>query len=259
MKDDQPKLTDKATPPIRDINELLEGLAKDSTQIVASSSTIEQAKKLGLKFDRQTPKTNEEFIDELFAARKEKALLTISKLPEPPQIAVPPINSLYDEIRECILFGLNGAAITLSAILVEFALKHAIIDHKTGITEYSKEEWDRLENIELGPVIKEAFESKVISEESRKELDKFRKDVRNLYLHYNIKKITSSAVMQEVARLDISTGKIVIEKNLKAEDHPFIWQMAKKKMDEASVMNIFSFADSVVKSLFRQEQQDKKD
>ena len=57
--------------------------------------------------------------------------------------------------------------------------------------------------------------------------------------------------MEEAARLDVSTGQIVVEKNLKAEDHPFIWQLAKKKMDEESVMNIFSFVDSVVKSLFR--------
>lgn len=245
--------------PIKDTDELLAELAEDATQIVSNSETLEKMAKAGIKFDRKPPVSNEDYIDRLFEARKQKAPEIIKQFPPPPEIALPPITSLYTEIRECILFGLNGAAITLSAILVEFALKHAIIDHKTGITEYSKEEWDRLENIELGPVIKEAFELKVISEESRKELNKFRKDVRNLYLHYNIKKITSSAVMQEAARLDVSTGEIVIEKNLRAEDHPFIWQLAKKKMDEASVMNIFSFADSVVKSLFHQQQQDKKD
>ncbi|KKR72230.1 MAG: hypothetical protein UU14_C0009G0011 [Candidatus Roizmanbacteria bacterium GW2011_GWB1_40_7] len=62
---------------------------------------------------------------------------------------------MYNEIKECILFGLFGAAISLSAVLVEFSIKHAIV-RKTKGSAYDKEEWARVENIELGPTIAEA-------------------------------------------------------------------------------------------------------
>ncbi|KKR91307.1 MAG: hypothetical protein UU41_C0041G0009 [Candidatus Roizmanbacteria bacterium GW2011_GWA1_41_13] len=53
------------------------------------------------------------------------------------------------------MFGLFGAAISLSAVLVEFSIKHAIV-RKTKGSAYDKEEWARVENIELGPTIAEA-------------------------------------------------------------------------------------------------------
>jgi hypothetical protein len=40
-------------------------------------------------------------------------------------MTAPSIQSLYNEIKEAIIFGLNGAAITLSGVLVEHALKYA--------------------------------------------------------------------------------------------------------------------------------------
>lgn len=243
MSKDRPKPDDS------DIRDLLESLTKDTTQIVLGAGAIEELKKRGVVFDKQQPKTNEQFIDELFAVRREKALEILKEFPSPPQLAIPTINSLYDEIRECILFGLNGAAITLSAILVEFALKHAIVNHTKGSDIYDKDEWDRLEGKELGPVIQEAAELKIIGEEERKNLDRFRKETRNLYLHYNIKKITAGVVMKKAKSIDIATATVE-EQNLNTEDHPIIWQTAKKFVDKESVLDVFTFADSVVRYLF---------
>lgn len=239
--------------PIKSADELLAELAADSTQIVSNTETLAKVRKLGVKFDEVPIPNNEEYIENLFQARKQKALETVEQLPTPPQIALPPITSLYDEVRECILFGLNGAAISLSAILVEFSLKHAIVDSKE-VDHYDKEEWDRLENKELGPVIKEIEELKILDTNSIAELRRFKNEIRNMYLHYNIKKITTGSVMQHAARYDIETGKVVIEHNLKAEDHPILWQMSKRKIDEQSVMNIFLFADSLVKGLFKRHE-----
>ena len=233
-----------------DINELLAEQAKDATHFIAAPETIEQMIKAGLKLDEQKTITGEEYVDQLFAGRQEKAKQLIEQLPAPPQIALPPLTSLYAEIRECILFGLNGAAITLSAILVEFAIKHAIIDHTKGVEVYDKGEWDRIEARELGKVIDEAAKLKLFDDDEIKRLKTFKDKVRNPYLHYNIKKITTGAVMPEASAYDTKTKKIVKKYNLKAEDNPFLWQLAKKHIDEQTVLDYFRFADSVVKRLF---------
>lgn len=233
-----------------DINELLAKQAKDATHFIANPETLDQLIKAGLKLDEQKPITDEEYIDQLFAGRQEKAKKLIKQLPAPPQIALPPLTSLYAEIRECILFGLNGAAITLLAILVEFAIKHAIVDHTKGVEVYDKGEWDRIEARELGKVIDEAAKLKLFEPDEIEQLKTFKNKVRNPYLHYNIKKITTGAVMPEVSGYNTKTKKIEKQYNLKAEDNPFLWQLAKKRIDEETVLNYFQFADSIVKRLF---------
>jgi hypothetical protein len=233
-----------------DINELLAKHTKDATHFISTPETLEQMIKAGLKLDEQKPITDEEYIDQLFAGRQEKAKELIKQLPTPPDIALPPLTSLYAEIRECILFGLNGAAITLSAILIEFAIKHAIVDRTKGVEVYDKTEWDRIEARELGKVIDEAAKLKLFEPDEIKQLKTFKDKVRNPYLHYNIKKITTGAVMPEVSGYNTKTKKIEKQYNLKAEDNPFLWQLAKKHIDADAVLNYFQFADSVVKKLF---------
>lgn len=233
-----------------DINELLAQHSKDTTHFISTPETLEQMIKAGLKLDERKPITDEEYVDQLFAGRQEKAKELIKQLPTPPDIALPPLTSLYAEIRECIFFGLNGAAITLSAILVEFAIKHAIVDRTKGVEVYDKDEWDRIEARELGKVIDEAAKLKLFEPDEIKRLKTFKDEVRNPYLHYNIKKITTGAVMPEVSGYNTKTKKIEKQYNLKAEENPFLWQLAKKHIDEDAVLNYFQFADSVVKKLF---------
>lgn len=234
----------------QDINELLAEYSKDATHFVASSATIDQMIKEGLKVQVPPPLTNEQYIDRLFRERKKNAKRIAKQLPSTPSIAIPPIISLYDEIRECVLFGLNGAAISLSAILTEFAIKHALIDHTKGTEIYDKKEWDRIESKELGKIISEAAKANLFNAAEIKKLQYFKNKVRNPYLHYNIKRITAGAVMPEVSAYNTESKSIVKQYNLKAEDNPFLWQFAKKKIDEQSVLDIFQFADSVVRRLF---------
>jgi hypothetical protein len=56
--------------------------------------------------------------------------------------------------------------------------------------------------------------------------------------------------MPEAFAYETSTKKVVKKYNLKAEDNPFLWQLAKKHIDEKTVLDYFRFADSVVKRLF---------
>lgn len=231
-----------------DIDDFLSNLAKGSSHIISSPKTIDDLQAKGLKLDKPVIKATEEVINELFDERKKVALSNINKLPNMPQVAIPTIGFLYDEIRESVLFGLNGAAISLSAILVEFALKHAIVRRKSKKL-YDEVEWDRVENIELGPTINEAHQLHIINDEAKEALINFKDVVRNPYLHYNIKKITKDVGAKGVKKVDTITRKVEI-KDLAAKDNPVLWGLAKKFVDRERVLDAFRFVDTIVRDLF---------
>lgn len=233
------------------IDDLLSKLVQGSTHIISKPETIEQLQKQGVKFDKPVYKTETEILDELFSQRRETATSAISKFPTTPQIAIPTIGFLYDEIREAIIFGLNGAAISLSAILVEFSLKHAIVK-KTRGDAYDKAEWDRIEDMELGPTITEAKKLGIINDTQQKALVSFKNTVRNPYLHYNIKKITKRVAANKVKKIDINTHKVE-ELDIPAEENPVLWSFAKKFVDRETVFDVFTFADKIVKELFEKK------
>lgn len=233
---------------MKDVNSLLIDLAQGSTHIISKPETIEELQKQGVEFDAPKITTPEEAIKTLFAQRESAAITSLAQFPSPPNIPIPTIGLLYDEIRECILFGLYGAAISLSAVLVEFSLKHAIIRKKCG-DKYDKAEWDRIEGIELGPTITEAKQLGVVNDAMEKRLKLFKNDVRNPYLHYNIKKITNGVVARKVKRFDVKTHQVA-EVDLDAADNPFVWSLAKKFVDKDLVMKAFLFTDELIKYLF---------
>ena len=118
-------------------------LTKDADTIIAAPGTIEKLKEQGLPFEEIPAQT----IDELFAERKKTALGVVHNLPRLPdqKILSPAIKSLYQEIRECIFFGLNGAAITLTGNLIEFVLKHAtFVKERGGVFSLRPEQMGRV-------------------------------------------------------------------------------------------------------------------
>lgn len=235
---------------MKDINQFLTDLVNGSTHIISNPKTIKDLMEKGVKFDQpSTSKSTEELIADLFEKRKQQALeLKIyNNFPPAPNIAVPTITSLYDEIRECILFGLFGAAISLSSVLVEFSLKHAIVKYNKG-HQYDKQEWDRIENMELNDVIVEAKKLHILNKTWVKMLESFRDDLRNPYLHYNIKKITKNVVAGKTKRVNINTQQ-VIEEDIIAEDNPITWTLAKKFVDKEHVLKVFNFTDTLIKYL----------
>src|SRR2546423_130547 len=109
---------------MKSLEELLSELAENA-EATLNPVTEERLKSKGIKIAKPPKRTLEESISLIFSEEhKGKALDIAKKLPEPPAIPVPSIQSLYNEIREAIILGLNGAAITLSGVLVEFALKY---------------------------------------------------------------------------------------------------------------------------------------
>lgn len=236
---------------MKNINNLLSDLAGEATHIISSPDTIKQLQKQGVVFDKPKQKTVEEIIEDLFTKRKSTAITNITRFPSAPDIAIPVIGFLYDEIRECILFGLYGAAISLSAVLIEFSLKQAIIRKKHG-KNYSPTEWDRIEEIELGPIITEAKSVGVIDDRMKEALRSFKNTIRNPYLHYNIKKIVKKVEAKDIHKIDIKT-RGVEELDLAAKDNPILWGFAKRFVDREKVFDVFTFADKIIEELFEKK------
>lgn len=233
---------------MKNIDDFLSELVAGSTHIISNPKTVSDLQQRGVKFENKTPKTKDQFLDELFEKRRKEANPLLQKFPDTPQIAVPTILFLYDEIRECILFGLFGAAISLSATLIEFSLKHAIVRKTRGNT-YDKTEWDRLENMELGLTIIESRKLEIIDGTQEKALKSFKDTIRNPYLHYNIKKITKKVAANHVKRVNMNTQKVE-ELDISAEENPVLWGFAKKFVDKEMVFDVFTFIDKIVKELF---------
>lgn len=230
----------------------IDELLQPSDLIIASPETIDKLQNEGLPFQQIPSKT----IDELFEERKQIAMGVLNQLPTwPNQIISPEMESLYKEVRECILFGLNGDAITLSGNLIEFALKYVTFVKESGrYLNYDPDKWDSFEQIKFLPAIDRAKRAGLVSSEIAKRLHAFRKDIRNPYSHYNIRKITQDVMAEKVKTLNIFTGEQK-ETDIAAKDDPNIQAVAKPWVDEQNVLYVFHFADEMVKYLFERLEQ----
>jgi hypothetical protein len=235
---------------IEDIEKIMSELAGNSDTIIINPQTLEELRRSGVPLGIVPAPT----VDQLFDQRKKNAFMKIGQLPSLPQGLPPAVQALYQEIRECIFFGLNGAAITMSAILIEFVLKHTVfIKEAGGYQKANTQDWDQFENMELGPAINRAKRAGVLDTKMATRLNSFRKTVRNPYSHYNIKKITYGVVAEKVKQVDTKTG-VVTKVDMAAKDHPMIQAQVKPWVDENNVLAVFTFADEVVKYLLSQIQ-----
>lgn len=233
---------------VKEIKKLMDELAKNSDRIIVNPKELQRLINQGLPIKTIPAQT----IDKLFEERKENAYLKVKMFPPLPEEVQPAIQALYQEIRECIFFGLNGAAITMSSILIEFMLKHAIfIKEAGGYQKADPEKWDEFEKMQLSPAINRAKRVGLLDSEMAKRLHSFRETIRNPYNHFNIKKITQNVVAEKVKRLDTETGEVK-EIDIPAKDSPMIQAQAKPIVDEHYVLSVFYFADEVVKYLLPQ-------
>lgn len=213
----------------------------------ASPETIAKLQEQGLKFETKPGYT----LNELFMERRAKAETTIPLLPPLPEDLPHALKSLYEQIRECMFFGLHGAAITLSGNLIEFGLKHfTYLREIGGYKNYDPNKWDQFEKIKLYEAINRARRVGLIDKKLGKRLQAFREDIRNPYSHYNIRKITRDVIAGRVKVVNTVTGEVE-EKDLEAKDHAWLQAQVKPWVDERQVLQVFHFADEIVKYLFQ--------
>jgi len=188
--------------------------------------------------------------------KKKEALDITKKLPQRYNFALAAINALYDEIYECTIFQLNGAAITLCSILVEFALKEALYFYENNRSfEYKPDLWDRYENMTLAPVIQRAKEIKLVDDDIAARLTAFKDEIRNPYNHYNTKKIAKYVVAGNVRVINVQTHEMKTV-TLEAKDNPMIRAQAKRVVDREMVLPVLLFADGIVRHLFTKLEKD---
>ena len=92
--------------------------------VVVSQATIQKAMDKGESITEPPTLSAEDAVNKLFDKRRQHALSIASSL-LPCPVSETAILYLYDQIRLCMLFNLNGAAITFCGIRVEYALKYA--------------------------------------------------------------------------------------------------------------------------------------
>lgn len=193
-------------------------------------------------------------IDDLIRESIETVSEIKMKLPSTPdEFPSPSIEYIYQEIQKCILFGINGAAITLCGILIEVALKHTTYIAEMG--EYGKHDLEKLEEIENMDLAKSISRAKgerarILESKPAKEIDFFREKIRNPYIHYNIKEITKGTLVEGVKDFNLEAIQYE-EKDILADDDVNIQFHVKPIIDEDNAIHIFKKADSVVKYLIR--------
>ena len=191
----------------------LDELVKQSDLLVSTPETIERLKARGLPI-KSVFTTYEEYLDKLFVERRKLASDLVKNLPHlDHRIANSTIQALYEELKECFVLGIPGAAITLAVILLELALKYRLYDERIKSDPSSK--WEYIEQIDFTKAINSLWELKVISKKEKQQLDKFNLKFRNLYIHYNIKKLVQDMVLGESSSVNIETGDVKVLKNVK--------------------------------------------
>jgi len=231
----------------------VEDALKDGKQIHASPETMKTMREKGLPvpdLDEIIPW--EDYVEKLFGHdKKEKALNRVKKLPQLANIPVPAITNIYKEILKCIAHGLNGAAITLSCVLLDHMLKYSIFKvEMNGFVTYDQEKWDQIEGLAFGDAIGRAASCKLITKEERKALHEFREKVRNPYLHYNLLNIVKDVTAHNIQTLEISSGNVTTS-TISAADDPTIQPSAKAFVDEKNLPLIFSFVNEFVAKLWK--------
>jgi hypothetical protein len=214
--------------------------------IIASPATIQRAIEKGEPITEPPRLSAEDAITKLFDERKQHALSLASSI-RPCPFSATAILYLYDQIKLCMLFNLNGAAITFCGMLVEYALKYATyVKENPDTTSFDSSAWEQFEKLPLGPAITRARKAGLIDEQREQALHSFRDDLRNKHSHFNIQKITKDVFFPAKEKnIETGEGKIV---ELTAST-PTLQILAKNRLDEDNVMKVFKFADRVVRDL----------
>jgi len=124
------------------IGDLVNRVLRGSEMVMANPETIARFKEKTDQVKEIELLPLEEALDKLFEIRRQQSSGIADKIPGSPSWELP-IEALYDEIRQCALFGLNGAAITLCGILIEFVVRYAVFCREHGAkVKFDSEAWE---------------------------------------------------------------------------------------------------------------------
>lgn len=140
------------------------------------------------------------YVDALISAlgrEADQSKERFAKLTRVPRVVPDDCRALWHETAFAFIFGQYGAALITCCAFVERLLSRSIEEF-----EKTKETPSRTVPIDIGPLINRARNIGLITKEEQKELDGFRKYVRNVIAHGNTKELADS--MYKV--LGVQTG-----------------------------------------------------
>ncbi len=220
--------------------------AGPSSAFIVSPSMRKSLEEKGLV--EECPKTTiKEHIDRIFSDRKSKAPNLFEFFQSVPNYHDFDIFTLVNEIQECMLFGTNGAAITLSGVLVEHVLKKGIyfVENENSFLPFNEELDIRIEEgYTMHSAAERARKLGLIKEDLKNAIIEFKEVYRNPYMHYNLRKITKILKFTDITVLNIkkkTTEKIIGDPLI----HPHLRIHAKQILDGEGVKEAFRFAVNV--------------
>lgn len=236
---------------MKTLEDRLRELAAGADSVFLNPITVDRLRNQGIDIPEPRRLSPEESVDLLFSTeRKEHALSVLKQLPDRFDIPVSSIQSLYLEIRAAIVLGLYGAAITLSGILVEYALKYATYKVEIGgFARFDATKWDEFEKLDFSNAISRANKNRLLTKDARRTLNDFRARFRNPYNHYNIRKITSNYYQPAFTSIDTKEDRVDV-RQVAAKDNPILQAAAKPIADAENVLLVYAYADSVVRYLW---------
>ncbi len=227
---------------------LLDESAKGQNLIVINPSLLERLVELGVQFRISEGETLEEFFDKA----KEHAESLISKLPPMPDWLEYQFRRPYYEARCCLLIGLYGPAITMSAIFLERVLKWTAFCVETSKTnDYATERWEQIEEqMQFGDAIGYAKRWGLVDKALSVRLDSFRREIRNTQAHLKIHTPTKNDEFHKTSITSFESRTIERDKILYASENPVFGGIAKEKRDEAIALDVFLFVHQCTEHLF---------
>jgi hypothetical protein len=230
-----------------DLQKKLDEFVKNSDAFIASPNTIKHLQSEGLPI-KSVFTTYHEYLDRLFEKKREEANRLVEKIPHlDDRIANSSIAALYEELKECFVMGINGASITMAIILFDVSAKYRL--HKERVNKNPKASWRPIEDMLLKDVILELRKHNVVTDDEKDALLEFNRKIRNNYLHYNIQKLVKDMILAELPSVNVHTGVVTVEKEVRAAERPFLWFSAKKVLDRETVIELVSFCIAWVNKL----------
>lgn len=217
----------------------LDELAKDASFIIVNPETLEKLKGKGLPIESRFI-TYKEYLNKLFDEKRKIADDIIGNFPAiSEKLANASVKSLYEEVRECYALGLFGATITLSVILLELSFKYKIFSEREKSDPSAR--WEEIEKLDFTASVKNLKNLGKITEPEKKELDKFNTEIRNPYIHYNLRKLVNGVFVEKMPMIDTATGEIKTLENVDVSKHQYLWFSGKKFRDKREVDGILQF------------------
>jgi hypothetical protein len=217
----------------------MDELAKDGNFIVVNPETLQKLKDRGLPIESKFI-PYKDYLEKLFAEKRKVAESEMNSFPAlSDDIGNAAISSLYEEIRECYAFGLYGAVIILSIILLEISFKYVIFNERKLSDPNSK--WEDIESLNFISVINNLSTLGKLSPEEKAVLVKFNVEIRNPYIHYNLQKLVADIGIEKLPMINTETAEVETLTDVKLTEHPSLWFAGKKHRDKTQFKDILNF------------------